>query len=90
MQGKRVADFTEGHLLKPGEYCKYPEAREDTWWPGKPYFILCTPNGMLGSLVNHQVTEYQDGTITASPSILTTTEDKSWHGYLENGIWREC
>lgn len=58
---------------------------------GKDWFCT-TPNGMLGNLSGHQVTEHEDGTITVSPSILTQSqhEDKTWHGYLEKGVWREC
>lgn len=32
----------------------------------------------------------EDGTITVSPSILISHwEGRSWHGYLERGVWRE-
>jgi hypothetical protein len=56
----------------------------------------CVPPGtdLLGCLgdgeSHHKVTEYGDGTITVSPSILVGSGEKSWHGYLERGIWREC
>jgi hypothetical protein len=44
----------------------------------------------LGSLERHQITEHDDGTITASPSILHTEPNVGqWHGYLERGVWRE-
>lgn len=47
----------------------------------------------MGSLSAHEVMEHADGTITVSPSILITGEDGNgairWHGYLENGVWRE-
>lgn len=58
---------------------------------GKDWFCT-TPNGMLGNLSGHQVTEHEDGTITVSPSILTQSQHqgKTWHGYLEKGVWREC
>lgn len=54
-----------------------------------------TPNGLLSGLARHEVIENEDGTITVSPSILTTgiREDGSknqWHGYLRNGEWEEC
>ena len=60
---------------------------------GKDWFCT-TPNGLLGNLGKHEVTEHEDGTITVSPSILVTSgeqhSDPSWHGYLEHGMWREC
>jgi len=43
-----------------------------------------------GCLGNHKVVEHEDGTITVSPSILIKTHLGNWHGYLEQGIWREC
>ena len=49
---------------------------------------------VFGSLSKHTVTEHEDGTITVSPSILITMRgpedvEKTWHGFLEKGIWRE-
>lgn len=68
--------------LKPGEYGINPQ--DGIWY-------CCTPNGEYGNLSNHTVTEYEDGTITVSPSILVTNtnEETLWHGFLEHGIWRE-
>lgn len=58
---------------------------------GKDWFCT-TPNGMLGNLGGHQVEEHEDGTITVSPSILTTGggDGKSYHGFLVRGAWRSC
>lgn len=50
----------------------------------------CCPNGMYCNLTAHEVKENSDGSITVSPSILITGHEGVWHGYLENGIWREC
>jgi hypothetical protein len=49
------------------------------------------PRGTIGMLVNHTITEHEDGTITVSPSILFSSTDpaRDWHGYLERGVWRE-
>ncbi len=76
MQGKRLYNM-DG--FKPGDY----GLLGGIW-------SACTPNGHLGNLKNHEVTEHEDGTITVSPSILVG-DDKGdhWHGYLEHGIWRE-
>lgn len=42
----------------------------------------------------HSYTENEDGTLTISPSIGETMrggtgESDGWHGYLENGKWRQ-
>ncbi len=86
--------------IEPGDYWKH---KDGTWGCAIPnpkipeykseYFIL----PVCGSLKNHTVFENEDGTITVSPSILNSTNwgpDKIYHeifhGYLENGIWRDC
>jgi hypothetical protein len=71
--------------LKPGEYGKHPV---DGHWFAR------TPNGHLGNLSAHDVTEHADGTITVHPSILVSSREdgkevECWHGYLEAGVWRE-
>ena len=55
----------------------------------KSGWFCTTPNGLFGNISKHTVTEHEDGTISVSPSILVTGE-KTWHGYLERGVWREC
>lgn len=79
MQGTRTTKET--YQLEPGEYCL-----TESGWHG------LTPNGLLSGLRNHKVVEHEDGTITVSPSILTSmgSDGPSWHGYLERGVWREC
>ena len=85
--GKRVEPVDGQLWLKEGEYGKDP--RDGQWY-------CRVPGGHLGGLEKHKVIEYEDGTITVSPSILINTTDKEgkrmqlWHGYLERGIWREC
>jgi hypothetical protein len=86
LQGKRIADGTEPHLLQVGEYCKYKYHFES----GDMCFYVMAPNGSLGCLVNHTVIEHEDGTITVQPSILISKgRPGEWHGYLEKGVWRE-
>lgn len=85
MQGKRH-DLAEGeHNLEPGEYGKDSQG---VWWVRPPQ-----ANGFYsgpGNINKHQVVEHEDGTITVSPSILVYGHhDKTWHGYLERGVWRE-
>jgi hypothetical protein len=100
MQGKRVEDNTQQHLLKPGDYCKGV-------WDGKPTWYICTPNGLNGNLANHKCIEEIDGSLTVpSPkpgepanSILCSGNDGylegrigkdiSWHGFMKNGMFKE-
>ena len=63
MQGRRVE--WDAQILAPGEYAKLPDG---TWH-------AATPNGHLANLALHCVTEHEDGTITASPSILVSIPD---------------
>ena len=65
-------------MMKPGDYFKLSSGE----------FIIQTPNGLVASIRNHKIIEHEDGTITASPSILITGTGR-WHGFLERGIWRE-
>lgn len=82
MNGKRVYDKAP-HLLEPGEYMRYADDENAIY--GR------TPNGLMCNLKRHQITEHEDGTVTASPSILVNAGgNESWHGYLERGVWREC
>jgi hypothetical protein len=76
--GRRVA---EGASFAEGDYGK----SADGVWMVRP------PRSHLGSLINHEVVEHEDGTITVSPSILLQYGDGEvlWHGFLERGVWRE-
>lgn len=88
-----------GDKLEPGDYVRVaPTANSDgsplpadfpDHWRG-PYWLVCSPNGHVGSLAAHTVVEHEDGTITASPSILIHDGKGTtfWHGYLERGVFR--
>lgn len=76
MQGKRLYDYSN---IQPGDFFLHDCGS----WYGM------TPNGHMCNLANHKVVEH-DGVITVSPSIKVSTSEVVWHGYLENGIWREC
>jgi hypothetical protein len=91
MQGRRLPDYTQGEEMPsfaPGDYCKMTFTEGDgrvEWWASHP-------KGGLGNLAEHQIEEHEDGTITVNPSILVEAPgqpEKSWHGYLERGVWRE-
>lgn len=87
-QGRRVASLKDATIedgYLPGVY--WPVTQDDgrvEWW-------IVDPAGQIGRLGKHEVTEHEDGTITVSPSILSTTatHGHDWHGYLERGVWRE-
>ena len=83
--GERKQPENGDLLLKETEYGINPK---DGQWYARP------PGCQTGGLKRHTVTEHEDGTITVKPSILveyaTKTSNVSWHGYLENGSWREC
>lgn len=51
----------------------------------------------IGNLANHTVREHEDGTISVRPgdgssnSILVTgSKGRTWHGYIDHGIFEEC
>lgn len=87
MIGQRIYPNEDGQLLftEPGQYGLY----EGRWLTSVP--IRSKTNDLIvGNLSKHDVIEYEDGTITVSPSILVTYYDGTeWHGYLERGIWRQ-
>lgn len=79
LQGRRRANNTPSRNSQPGDY----------WWSDAAKAWMCVvPHGMRGSLRGHEITVHEDGTITASPSIWMTGE-RTWHGFLERGMWRE-
>lgn len=85
MQGRRIyPDETGAMNMDPGDYGK---------WHGG--WLLCLPSGIRGQIKEPlwKITEHEDGTITASPSIMTTSPgnpELDWHGFLEKGFWRGC
>lgn len=83
MQGKRRED-TDDDRLPPDMQ------RGDYWYDRKMgCFMFCSPNGGVGSLIKHQVTEHEDSTITVAPSILLrrAPDVVRYHGFLERGVW---
>ncbi len=91
MQGRRIPDpgnsWEEGGGPQPGDY-----------WLATDGWHVVTPNELFGWLKNHHVEEHDDGTITVaagiwgSNSILVGngTGNKTWHGYIKQGVWQEC
>lgn len=83
MQGCRIyRNNGQGLIFSPGDYGKDKNGK----------WFARAPKGHMGSLVNHDVTEHEDGTITVSPSILIVdgADKEIWHGYLIKGVWKEC
>lgn len=83
-QAKKIANYDD---LNESEVA-YWKTEDDGWY-------LNLPGCGLATLRGHQVIEHEDGTITASPSILLHGHDDSGkevvrHGYLEHGVWRDC
>lgn len=68
--------------LEEGGYAK---ASDGEW------FVRPPGTRMGASIVNHDVVEHDNETITVSPSIAYSTPDRDdyWHGYLEHGVWRQ-
>jgi hypothetical protein len=82
-QAKRIAGYDE---LNENEFA---------YWTETGGWYLNLPGRGVATLRKHEVTEHEDGTITASPSIKTWGHDENgnevvMHGYLERGVWRDC
>lgn len=93
MQGRRL--YTDGTgFFYADKVCqqKLEACEPGDYWTGPLGWAAKLPNGLRCGLSKHTVTEHEDGTITVSPSILTTNGEggESWHGFLEKGVWREC
>lgn len=82
MTGRRREDGAKPWELEPGDYCM--RGRDGEGAGGFLWVML--PNGSGPSrLEGWDVTEHEDGTITAAPSILDN--GTGWHGYLTRGEW---
>lgn len=51
----------------------------------------------IGRLEKHTVREEDDGTISVRPGdgssnsiLIGGSHGRSWHGYIEHGVWSEC
>jgi hypothetical protein len=79
--------FAEGGLRDPGDYGRINRTLEQVWnCEHQLWWQVKAPDGSMCSLnpAIHTVVEHEDGTITVTPSIVTST----WHGWLEKGVWR--
>lgn len=84
MKATRVEHVSElwGDDGIDGGFCPVVRDGVRTW-------MVRTPNGHLGDLSAHDVTENADGTITVSPSILVSSPQRGelYHGFLRDGEW---
>lgn len=92
-QGIRVTPNSQGYLdageiNKPACYGRAIAERVKNgragWWQ------VTTPDGHIGSLNPdiHTITEHEDGTITASPSLdMSQRHPGGWHGWLRHGVF---
>lgn len=87
-KAKRIKNESE---IETDKIC-YWKSDEDGYL--KDVWIIYFPSCGAGNLLRHKVIENSDGTITVTPSILTTGHHEgkptAVHGYLTNGIWRDC
>lgn len=84
MIGRRVYDTD---VLEKGDYGKHP--LDGIWYARAPR------DHFIANLKKHTIVEHPDGTITVTPSILITYPIKgkpalTWHGFLTEGVWKEC
>jgi hypothetical protein len=95
-QGRRIYPDAEGklHFALPGDYGKGADGK---WKARLPSFkTVEDADFAVGVGFLQTIIEHEDGTITASPSILWDAScmpnypETSWHGYLECGVWKEC
>lgn len=82
-QAQKVADFDS---VDESKFCYFKH--KGAWY-------LNLPDCGLANLANHAIEEHEDGTISATPSILVkghkdNGEPVERHGYLTKGVWSEC
>ena len=91
--------------IQPGDYwkCLVADGSRPVEVTDRPsnltggMWMFMAPNGCgIGSLRAHTVRENDDGTATIAPGdgssnsvLINGSGARSWHGYLERGVWRE-
>lgn len=59
------------------------------WKTADQGWLIYFPGLGVGSLRKHTVEEHEDGTISVTPSILTSNGMTQRHGYLRIGVWSD-
>ena len=81
-QALRIKEFAD---IDTSKICYWFE--QGLWW-------IYLPKCGVGNLSNHTIVENSSHTITVTPSILVKGHNKGQtlvrHGYLTDGIWKEC
>lgn len=70
---------------EPGSYMKV--STDWDGFAGSVLWYIRDPDGGIGTIRSHTVTEHEDGTITVAPSIVAPG---GYHGWLEHGVWRRA
>ncbi len=70
MIGQRLADGFDCTVAALDALGLNETPRGAYWRDEHSVWSVCTPNGRIGSFAKHTVVEYEDGTITVSPSVL--------------------
>lgn len=80
---RRGADRYMETVAPPGAYMKVLKEDGSTWC-----WYVRAPSGEVATLwtKTHAITEFADGSITASPSIVFPN-GRRWHGWLREGVW---
>lgn len=94
MQGRRCGDSCQKYYdAQPGDYWRDFHEPQRMGAPdaerGRDFFwTIKDPRGQLGTLLDHEVIEHEDGTITVSPSIWDAPN--GYHGWLRAGEWTDA
>lgn len=103
-RGRRVypeAKAEMSYFSKPGDYGRNQKGEWMVRLPSWTDEVLSkwfeessvNPHSFAVRLGKHSIVEHDDGTITASPSVLWGDDygipGGGWHGFLEHGVWRE-
>lgn len=98
LKGRRIpvtgTDDPYWKLTQPGDY--YGPVYGFSGDRPAVFYLLPVEGRVLAHVCSppHVFTEEEDGSLTIRESILSRwgdeTGDKSWHGYLTNGVWKEC
>jgi hypothetical protein len=102
--GRRLPDTKFGELppedIRPGDYWKYTGIDVGDAFSynlTRTVWGYMSPDGNgIGTLMAHTVRENPDGSITiaagdgSSNSVLHTggASNKTWHGYVDHGVWK--
>lgn len=85
----------DGEPCTPEQYAGSPRPTNLT---GTVWGFYSPDGNGCGFLVSHTVREHEDGTISIRPgdgssnSVLHSggAQHKTWHGYVERGVWQAC